>query len=304
MSLVAKIRSGIRLTLERLSLRHLQPILLRAARHRPSRPEAAVSVHMLVSSQTWRMGIMSAYAFEFFTGKRWEFVIHEDGSIDAATQQLIRESFPGCRVVSRAEADQVVTERLKAHPACLRSRSAHNLFLKFFDSPAFAPHERFVILDSDLLFYRHAPEIVRWLESGANECWFNQDLKEGYSSPGTGIEEVLGFKLWDRVNSGLCLLTKDAFSLDLSETFLEKCAPMAIKPNLLEQTLFAVNASRFNQGGMLSQQYEISERQFRRPDAICRHYLSTNKWTMLYLEGPPSLVWLTLIKPRLTGASR
>jgi len=297
---VAKIRSGVRRTLEQLSLRHLQPILLKAARNRPASPAVPVSVHMLVSSQTWRMGIMAAYAFEFFTGKRWEFVIHEDGSIDAATQQAIREAFPGCRVVSRAEADQVVTARLKAHPACLRSRSQHNLFLKFFDSPAFAPHPRFVILDSDLLFYRHSPEIVRWLESGANECWFNQDLKEGYSSPGTGIEAVMGFKLWDRVNSGLCLLTQDALSLDLSETFLEKCAPMAIKPNLLEQTLFAVNASKFNRGGMLSPQYEISERQFRRPDSICRHYLSTNKWTMLYLEGPPSLVWLTLVKPRFS----
>lgn len=298
MLFVSKLRSVLRQTLESVSLQLLEPILLAAARCRTNENELPISVHMLVSSKTWKMGLMAAYSFEFFTGKRWQFVIHEDGSIDEITQQRIRDGFPGCRVIQRSEANKVVTERLKNHPICLRNRSQHNLFLKFFDSPAFASNERFVILDSDLLFYRKPTEILRWVESGTTECWFNQDLKEGYSSPGSEIEKKLNLQLWDRVNSGLCLLHQSAFSLDLSERFLAECEAAARKPGLLEQTLFAVNASAFNRGGMLSEQYEISERQFRRPDAVCRHYLSTNKWTMLYLEGPPSLVWLTLIKPR------
>lgn len=297
MPFLSKLRSGFRQALESFSLKVLEPILLAAARCRTNENELPISVHMLVSSKTWKMGIMAAYSFEFFTGKRWQFVIHEDGSMDQITQQRIRDGFPGCRVIRRSDANRVVTERLLNYPTCLRNRSQHNLFLKVFDSPAFAPNDRFVILDSDLLFYRRPAEILRWVESGGAECWFNQDLKEGYSSPGAQIEKKLNLPLWDRVNSGLCLLHKAAFSLDLSERFLTECEADARKPGLLEQTLFAVNASSFNRGGMLSAQYEISERQFRRPDAVCRHYLSTNKWTMLYLEGPPSLVWLTLIKP-------
>jgi len=299
MPILKTLRSAFRRSLELISIYGIQPLILRAARERRNEPEMPISVHMLVSSKTWKMGLMAAYSFEYFSGRRWPFLIHDDGTLDEAIQKQIREGFPGCRIVTRAEAEALESERLKNYPACRRNRSTFNLSLKFFDLPAFAPHPRFIVLDSDLLFYKRPDEILKWADSDSSECWFNHDSKEGYASPGTAIEKAVNIKLWDRVNSGLCLLHQDAISLDRSERCLLALENWVRTPALLEQTLFALNASDFNRGGLLPRTYEISVTQFRHPKAIARHYISTNKWTMLYLEGPPSLLWLTIIKPFL-----
>jgi hypothetical protein len=67
--------------------------------------EVPVSVHMLVSSETWDAGIMAAISFEHFSGRRWPFFIHEDGSVSAAQRAVIERVLPGVRFVPRAEAE-------------------------------------------------------------------------------------------------------------------------------------------------------------------------------------------------------
>ena len=261
-----------------------------ALARRPSGAEAPISVHMLVSSRTWHAGVLAAVSFEFFTGRRWQFIIHDDGSVDERARGQIERLLPGVRFVARAEAERRAAEFLSAHPKCLANRSRHNLFLKFFDAVAFAPHERFIVLDSDVLFFDRPQEILDWADSGRGECWFNEDTKETYCISRDQIEAALGIPLWSRVNSGLCLMHKPAVSLDLSERLLASFEGNAWHPQFFEQTLFALNASAFNQGGMLPRKYDINWGYLRCKGSVCRHYVGAFKHDLLYIEGAPTLL--------------
>ena len=293
-ALRASLRSGLRIFGSRVAL----PIVTALGR-RPNGAEIPVSVHLLVSSKTWRMGLLSALSLEFFSGCRWRLFFHEDGSLDETARQAIENKLPGVRFVSRREADSAVSEFYKDFPACLRNRSRHNLFLKFFDPYVFAPGDKFLILDSDLFFYKKPDVLLEWANGTQRTCHYNLDVKEVYSSPREKIEEALGIKLWECFNSGLVCFPKEAMSLALSEQLLQEFENKADHPQFFEQTLYALNCSAHNQGRPLPPEYEITWNIFRSPGSVCRHYVGPAKFDHLYFEGPATLLWRMILSPRL-----
>lgn len=267
----------------------LSPLVFRLAR-RPGGPESPVSAHMLVSSKTWHAGMLAAISFEHFTGKRWPLFIHEDGSVCAKDRARIEKILPGVRFVPRPEANQRAAGFLANHPKCLEHRGRHNLFLKFFDSFAFAPGERFIELDSDVIFFRRPQEILDWEANGGDQCFYNEDTTEKFCIPRPFLEEALEVAMWPRFNSGLVLTPRRMLDLDLSQKLLTTFEETAHHPQFFEQTLFALNASAFNRGGPLPRTYEINWGYFRSPGCICRHYVGAFKHDLLYIEGAPFLL--------------
>lgn len=291
--MLTSVRAALRGGLASLGRRVVSPLVFAFAR-RPIDPAPPISVHMLVSGRTWHAGVLAAISFEYFTGRRWELFIHEDGSVDATARAEIERRLPGVRFVPRPEAEAKLADYLTAAPRARAQRSKWNMLLKFFDSLAFAPHERFIVLDSDVIFFRRPDEILAWADSDRDECWFNQDTKEVYCTSRARIEAAFGFSMWDRVNSGLCLLTKSTFSRELSERFIAELEPVAEQPIFFEQTLFAFHASHRNRGGLLPRRYEISWGYLRARDSVCRHYVGAFKHDLLYVEGAPTLLALLL----------
>jgi hypothetical protein len=291
---LTRLRSTARRQLAWLGRHAIEPLIFRMHRRRQG-AEVPVSVHMLVSSLTWDAGIMAAISFEHFSGRRWPLFIHEDGSVSPAQRDRIERILPGVRFVPRPEAEARVPHHLSGHPKCLSNRSRHNLFLKFLDFPAYAPYDRFIVLDSDVLFFKRPGEILNWVDSGKEECWFNEDTKEKYCIPRAQIEEALKMKIWERVNTGICLMPKSAISLELSERLIAAFERNAHHPQFFEQTLYAVMASALNRGGMLPTTYNINWGYLRAPGSICRHYVGAFKHDLLYIEGAPSLLALLAV---------
>jgi len=292
--MIAFLRQSARALLRFVGWRLIAPIVVAAGR-RPEGPEIPVSVHILVSSKTWRMGLMSVLSLEYFSGKRWKIFVHEDGSFDARSRARIEAKLQGVRFVPRAEADAAAARLLAGHSACLRNRSRHNLFLKFFDPLAFAPSDKYLILDADLFFFRRPDLLLEWAEGAERACYYNEDVKEVYCLPRGQIEPALGVRLWEKFNSGLLCICREAINLDLSEKLLATFEETAWHPQFFEQTLYALSASAFNRGGPLPPQYEITWNIFRRPDSVCRHYVGPAKYDHLYFEGPITLfVLMTL----------
>lgn len=253
--------------------------------------DPSVSVHLLVSSKTWHAGLLAAISFEFFTGRRWNLFIHEDGSVDQKARQRIERVLPGVRFIPRKESEEITRKALADYPACWTHRAKHNLFLKFFDIPLFAPEERFVFLDSDVLFFKKPEEILTWVDEGREDFFYNEDTKEKYCIPRHEIQKELGIELWPRFNSGLMLVPKKSLSLRLAEQLLLTFETKAHHPQFFEQTLYALMASAWNQGGALPPTYEISWGFFRDKKSIARHYVGAFKHDILYLEGPLTLLW-------------
>ncbi len=253
--------------------------------------DTSVSVHFLVSSRTWHAGVLAAMSFEFFTQRRWNLFFHEDGSVDKESRKKIEKILKGVHFISRAQSEEVVKPRLNAYPHCQSLRQEHNLFLKFFDLPAFASGERMILLDSDVIFFKKPQEILNWVDTNSQECWYNKDTTEKYCIPRYEIEPALGIKLWPSFNSGLILMPLAAISLPLAEQLVGLFKASAHHPPFFEQTLYALMASVWNRGGALPATYEISWGLLRNRNSICRHYVGAFKHDLLYIEGVITLFW-------------
>lgn len=292
--MIKSIRATLRNSLRIFGSHFALPLVTRLA-HRPDTDEIPVSVHVLVSSKTWRMGLLAVLSLEYFTGQRWRLFIHEDGSLDSSARQDIEAKLPGVRFVTRAEADHVVGKFYNDFSACLRNRGRHNLFLKFFDPLVFAPSDKYLILDSDLFFYRKPDALIDWATGTQRTCHYNRDVKEVYSLPREAIEAAIGVKLWESFNSGLVCVSKEAINLQRSEQLLSLFEDTANHPQFFEQTLYALNCSAHNQGGPLPPEYEITWNIFRSADSVCRHYVGPAKFDHLYFEGPATLIWRMIL---------
>lgn len=250
-----------------------------------------VSLHMVLSRDGLLMGQLTLRSLEFHSGFAWAPFLHDDGTLTGDDVSEIRQNFPDATVIRRSDADEALSSALHGHPVCKDHRTKHPWFLKVFDTRHFAPHDRYIVIDSDIVFFRKPDFVLDWMEKRPETFWFMEDTKEKYSSDRAGIERAMGFPLWERVNSGLDLMLRPAVDLDLAEKFLERCSPMAREFHFLEQTFFAVAGSAWNRGGKLPKEYEISWTNFRRPDAICRHYVGPFKNDALFIEGATVFWW-------------
>lgn len=256
-----------------------------------------VSLHMVVSGHTWKMGLMALRSLEFHTGKQWSPIIHEDGSLGDVAAEELKRLQPDARLVRRREVDPLMSERLRLWPNCRDNRGKHNWFVKFFDTYFEAPHANYIVLDSDIVFYRTPELILDWIARRADTVHVMKDTKEAYARPRADLEAGMGFPFWPMVNSGLCLIPKAAVSLDLAEEFLSKFAANAKHYMFLEQSLFALTGSAWKKGGPLPKEYEISWGNFRQREAVCRHYVGPFKDDLLWVEGAASF-WRTLRRAR------
>jgi hypothetical protein len=297
--MIKTIRSMARAGLRSAGEKIVAPLVVNLSR-RPQGEEIPVSVHMLVSSKTWRMGLLAVLSLEIFSGRPWRLFIHEDGSVGPLERSLIEKKLPGVRFVPRPEAEDVSARFWQEQPACRRNRSRHNLFLKFLDPVAFAPGDKFLILDADLFFYKKPAELLEWALGPDRVCFYNRDVKEVYCQSRRDIEQALGIRLWENFNSGLVGVCKEAIDLNLSENLLTKFESTAPHPQFFEQTLYALNCSAFGKGGPLPPTYQITWDIFRRRDSVCRHYVGPAKNDHLYFEGPATLFCLMTI-PQIFG---
>ena len=254
-------------------------------------PVAPVSVHMVVGHDMLRMGMLTLRSFEFHTRQRWSPVIHDDGTMTEDDDSELLRHFPDATIIRRAKADAELAEALAGHPVCRENRLKHHWFLKVFDTWHFARHDRYVVIDSDIVFFRRPDLLLRWIEDRPETFWFMEDTREKYALAREDIESEMGFPLWKKVNSGLDLMVRPAVDLALAETFLTRCIPKVREYQFLEQTFFAVTGSAWGRGGTLPVEYEISWANFRRRNAICRHYVGPFKNDALYIEGASTFWW-------------
>lgn len=253
---------------------------------------SGVSLHMVVGSSMLPMGLLALRSFEFHTQRRWSPLIHEDGTFTGEDRAMLRRHFPDAQIIERQRADDEVAAALEPFPACRANRSKHNWFLKVFDTRHYAPGERYILLDSDIVFFRRPDAVLQWADSGSNEMWIMEDEREKYSQPRAQIEEAMGIGMVERANSGLDLMPEKAADLAIAERFLAQCSSQANQYEFLEQTIFGLWVSAWGRGGLLPRdEYEISWSTFRGPRAVCRHYIGPAKNDALYVEGAPVFWW-------------
>ena len=247
-------------------------------------PSQSVPIHVLTGTNDWRLCAWMLASWFEASEHSWPIVIHDDGTLPALGRETLQRLFPRARLIVRAEADLIVRRELKAYPFCQEYREMHPLALKIFDIPILARSERIMIFDSDVLFFNHPREILDWAGTEAPECWFNEDVQESSLITAAEARDELAVKLWPRVNSGLALIYKPAIDLDFCDRVLAETSILRGHIWRIEQTLFALCASRHGKGGLLPKRYEVSLGKRAAEDAVSRHYVGAVR-DRFYGEG-------------------
>lgn len=245
-----------------------------------------VIVHTLVGEEQAALAAWMLASFHHATRRNWLMVIHDDGTLTEKTADRIGAMFQPDKVsvLTRADADAAMADALAQHLHCQQYRARHPLALKILDIPILTPADKFLLLDSDVLFFRKPNALLAWADSDSLDCWFNQDVAEASLISPAETRQTLRLTLWERLNSGLCCISRQAIDLDFCDHCLRKTNIARSHIWRIEQTLFALCASKYNRGGLLPPCYEVSLGHRASPDCVARHYVGAVR-DRFYGEG-------------------
>ncbi len=251
-----------------------------------------VIVHSLVGEEQALLCGWMVASWHLATRRNWLVVLHDDGTLRPETGEALGRVFTGrLSILWREDADEAMRPLLAQRLHCQQYRAKHPLALKIFDIPLLTPAERFLLIDSDVLFFQRPDEVLEWVDSGAGGCWFNEDVAEASLVDAEETRELFHFSLWPKVNSGLCLLERAAIQPDFCDLAIRKSNLAQGHFWRIEQTLYALCASKHAKGGLLPRRYEVSLGRNCAPDCVARHYVGAVR-DRFYAEGLPRVLMM------------
>ena len=249
--------------------------------------DKSCEMHVLTSASDWLNLVWTLKSFYFYSGRKYSLCIHDDGTLGSDETSVLKEQFPGARLVSRIESDRTLEAALAPYPRCLEFRRSNPLSPKVFDFVHYLDAPRLLLVDSDVLFFREPAELLRRIDDRAYKLnTVNTDVGNGYTVEPEAVKRLLNLEMPRRFNSGLGLIHRESMRLDWIEEFLGL-------PGIIghfwriEQTIYALSSARFGVE-LLPDEYTV--RLERGIDGKpCRHYVGAIRHLM-YGEGIRQLV--------------
>ncbi len=244
-------------------------------------------IHVLTSSRDWLNLLWVLKSFYRYSGRAYRLCIHDDGSLDDSTLDILAEHCTHARIVARSDADSRLAPLLKPYPRAQSFRNTNPLALKVFDFAAFLTGERMLLLDSDVLFFSRPQALIDRIEDPRYELnTLNRDWRYGYSISMDTAREGLSFDFVENINSGLGLIHRRTMDFDRLESFLALPGIMS-HHHRIEQTLIGLCccAAGFE---FLPTEYDVHTGPWVEQHS-CRHYTGPIRHR-LYSEGIRQLV--------------
>lgn len=241
-----------------------------------------LEIHVLTSDKDWLNLMWTLKSFYHVSPRRLALCIHGDPGLSSQSVASLQEHFPNARIITQDVAREEVLDSLAAYPRCRQLRETNILAIKVFDFLHYLKAERMALFDSDLMFF---DEPTAWLNyaNDRDRCVnvFNPDIASAYAVDEDVICEA-GFAIHPEVNSGFGIVHRDSMPLHWIEEFLSVPGLPGGHFWRIEQTLYALCASRFGVE-LLPNDYrvfldgEVGDRPFR-------HYVGAVREQM-YTEG-------------------
>ena len=217
-----------------------------------------------------------------------ELIIHDDGSLTPEDCDRLREGLGPVRIISRAEADDLVIPKLAGRPKLLQWRREHPFGLKMLD-PALIAGGPFLLCDGDVLFLRDFEKLDRRSEP-TEDLVFMADWTTVYTCRAKrrhfGPHRT---KMPDFLNAGLLYCTPRAFDLDFIEWYNDN-PDFSYYNWMSEQTVWAALAGRVS-----SFYYDWSQIDFPpasleyRPDWVGLHFITPLRYLLKEPAFMPNL---------------
>jgi hypothetical protein len=182
---------------------------------------------MLLHHRRILEGIWALYSFARLTEAACQIFVHSDGSLTASDAEQLHQVLPGTRVVTRQQADQRVEPLLRDLGLCksIRFRGSLIFALKLFDPFFFGDHSSFVLLDSDVLFFRRPDELLADL---ADPCQlelpslYSRDNGDRYCLTSETLTQMLGRECIAFFNPGVVRTNRTVLDAQRIEHYLER----------------------------------------------------------------------------------
>jgi hypothetical protein len=134
----------------------------------------------------------------FYSKETWDVWIADNGDINSEQTSLLKRHFPGIRIIPRSHLDAKSLEPTKPYPniTWLRYSRKYAPSLKLFDPIFNLTEGRFLLLDSDVLFFQRPSEILTALRL-----------------PDARIPFRFNVEASGAINSGLAVVDKNVLNL-------------------------------------------------------------------------------------------
>ncbi|MBV8713445.1 MAG: hypothetical protein JO020_02070 [Chloroflexi bacterium] len=182
--------------------------------------EGPLEVHMLLHHERILEGIWALYSFAHFAPTACQMFVHSDGSLTASDAAQLHRVLPAATVISRSDADNQVETELHARGlhASLRFRRELIFALKLFDPFAFGDRPEFVLLDSDVLFFRAPCELTAPTEANL----YSPDNGYRYCLNPQDLREILGRECIPAFNPGVIRVKRSVLDFQKVEQYLQR----------------------------------------------------------------------------------
>ncbi len=250
-------------------------------------PESELSLHMVTCHSHLNMALWCLKSFAYYAEMSPLITIHDDGTLTKKDIKVLHKHLIRCTVIRKSEADHKMDDALKDHPRCREMRRIRNhpFAVKLFDPWVYSASDKLVFMDSDILFFQRPSEFLNCVKR--NQACFNSDYKNSYAVSMEDLRNCLGIDVMDRVNSGLMVLRRDQYDLDLIERYFCSIASLPSNLSKHEQTLYAVLLSQAH-AHPLSDAYQIS-RQKITAATVSHHFVSDGSRVLFATKGIKTL---------------
>lgn len=244
-------------------------------------------VHVLTSVWDWDLALWALRSFYQNSMVDWPLVIHDGGGLGQREWSCIREHFPKARLLGAEQSDKMVEQWLaeRKYSAISRARGKYNLMRKIVDTTIACQAPRFILLDSDVLFFRKPHHLVRLAREETRHIHLLRDYQDSYSIDRETALEKIGVNLPPAVNTGLALVPVAAVDFDALEGIFNKDVIPLDKDGFAEQTVVALIAS-LSGFEYLPVEYKVVTGPSPPGSDICRHYVGPVK-RLFFDEGVP-----------------
>ncbi|HXH23617.1 MAG TPA: hypothetical protein VNI78_00120 [Vicinamibacterales bacterium] len=136
-------------------------------------PGAACEVHTMLRAIDVPLYLLAVKSLLRYTPPL-AVIIYSDGTLEGEAEQVLRRHLPGCRVVSKAEADERARAALGAGSFLHRWRDVDISYRRLMDTELWSAAPKRIIMDSDVLTVQRPDELIDWIAHGTSPVLLGQ----------------------------------------------------------------------------------------------------------------------------------
>lgn len=223
-------------------------------------------------------------SFVSISGLKPVVVIHEDGSIDQATAQLIYSKFPNTKIMFREETTKSILAMPDLPEIVKKARKEGHFFLdRLIGIFVFSKAKKIIVSDTDILYYKYPSEIMDFVIDKA-DC---DAMVQRQIGDKIGFELVIDdfyaskYSLKDNqivlLNGGYIVINKEKFNVGhLTEYLMHTKRPFS--HYFIEMEGFACLLAQVNYKFLPPERYAFKG--FLNDKMVMKHYTSPRRYEM------------------------